>query len=63
MISIKNLLNSYDLTKDDLLEIIELGNAIYKSPDDFSHCADGKILGTLFLSLLLELDFHLSQLC
>ena len=48
MISIKNLLNSYDLTKDDLLEIIELGNAIYKSPDDFSHCADGKILGTLF---------------
>lgn len=48
MISIKNLLNSYDLSKDDLLEIIELGNAIYKSPYDFSHCADGKILGTLF---------------
>lgn len=35
MISIKNLLNSFDLTKDDLLEIIDLGNAIYKSPDDF----------------------------
>ena len=48
MISIKNLLNSFDLTKDDLLEIIDLGNAIYKIPDDFSHCADGKILGTLF---------------
>ena len=48
MISIKNLLNSYDLTKEDLLEIIKLGNDIYKSPEDFSHCADGKILGTLF---------------
>lgn len=35
MISIKNLLNSFDLTKEDLLEIIKLGNAIYKSPDDF----------------------------
>ena len=48
MISIKNLLNSHDLTKKDLLEIIELGNDIYKSPTDFSHYADGKILGTLF---------------
>ena len=48
MISIKNLLNSHDLTKKDLLEIIELGNAIYKSPADFSHSADGKLLGTLF---------------
>ncbi|WP_311537063.1 aspartate carbamoyltransferase [uncultured Anaerococcus sp.] len=48
MISIKNLLNSHDLSKEDLLEIIELGNDIYKSPTDFSHYADGKILGTLF---------------
>ena len=48
MISIKNLLNSHDLTKEDLLEIIELGNDIYKSPADFSHSADGKLLGTLF---------------
>lgn len=48
MISIKNLLNSHDLTKEDLLEIIDLGNAIFKSPADFSHIADGKLLGTLF---------------
>ena len=48
MISIKNLLNSHDLSKEDLLEIIERGNDIYKSPTDFSHCADGKLLGTLF---------------
>ena len=48
MISIKNLLNSHDLTKKDLLEIIELGNDIYKSPSNFSHYADGKLLGTLF---------------
>lgn len=48
MISIKNLLNSHDLSKEDLLEIIQLGNDIYKSPTDFSHYADGKILGTLF---------------
>ena len=48
MISIKNLLNSHDLSKEDLLEIIELGNDIYKCPTDFSHYADGKILGTLF---------------
>ena len=35
MISIKNLLNSHDLTKEDLLEIIELGNDLYKRPADF----------------------------
>lgn len=63
MISIKNLLNSHDLTKEDLLEIIELGNDIYKSPADFSHSADGKLLGTLFLSLQLGQDYHLNLPC
>ena len=48
MINIKNLLNSEDLSKDDLYEIVDLANEIIKSPKDFSHICDGKILGTLF---------------
>ena len=48
MINIKNLLNSEDLTKEDLYEIVDLANEIIKSPADFSHICDGKILGTLF---------------
>ena len=48
MINIKNLLNSEDLTKEDLYEIVDLANEIVKSPADFSHICDGKILGTLF---------------
>ena len=48
MINIKNLLSSEDLTKEDLYEIVDLANEIVKSPEDFSHICDGKILGTLF---------------
>ena len=48
MINIKNLLSSEDLTKEDLYEIVDLANEIVKSPEDFSHVCDGKILGTLF---------------
>lgn len=48
MINIKNLLNSEDLSKDDLYEIVDLAKDIIKSPSDFSHSCDGKILGTLF---------------
>ena len=48
MIKIKNLLNSEDLTKEDLYEIVDLANEIVKSPSDFSHVCDGKLLGTLF---------------
>ena len=44
----KNLLNSEDLTKEDLYDIVDLANEIVKSPADFSHICDGKILGTLF---------------
>ncbi len=48
MIKIKNLLNSHDLTKEDLFEIVDLANEIIKSPKDFSHICDGKLLGALF---------------
>lgn len=48
MINIKNLLSSEDLTKEDLYEIVDLANEIVKSPEDFSHVCDGKILATLF---------------
>ena len=48
MINIKNLLNSEDLSRDDLYEIVDLANEIIKSPQDFAHICDGKILGTLF---------------
>lgn len=48
MLTIKNLLGADDLNKNDLLEIIELAQEIVKSPDDFSHYCDGKLLGTLF---------------
>ena len=48
MITFNNLLNSDDLTKDNLYEIVNLANDIIKSPTDFSHKCDGKLLGTLF---------------
>lgn len=48
MLKIKNLLSADDLSKEDLLEIIELGERIMKSPEEFSHSCDGKLLGTLF---------------
>lgn len=48
MINIKNLLNSEDLSRDDLYDIVDLANEIIKSPQDFAHVCDGKILGTLF---------------
>ncbi|MDD7306463.1 MAG: aspartate carbamoyltransferase [Peptoniphilaceae bacterium] len=48
MLTIKNLLGADDLNKSDLLEIIDLAQDIVKSPQDFSHYCDGKLLGTLF---------------
>ncbi len=48
MTQIKHLLNSEDLTKDSLYEIVDLANVIIESPDKFSHVCDGRILGTLF---------------
>ncbi|MDU0894888.1 MAG: aspartate carbamoyltransferase, partial [Anaerococcus sp.] len=48
MIRIKNLLTSEELYKEDIDEIVNLANDIIKSPLDFSHICDGKILGTLF---------------
>ena len=48
MISIKNLLTSEELYKEDIDEIVNLANDIIKSPLDFSNICDGKILGTLF---------------
>lgn len=48
MLTIKNLLGADDLNKDDLLEIIDLAQKIVKSPNNFSHYCDGKLLGTLF---------------
>lgn len=48
MTQIKHLLNSEDLTKDSLYEIVDLANEIIESPDKFSHVCDGRILGTLF---------------
>ena len=48
MTDIKNLLNSDDLSKNDIYEIVDLANDIIKSPKDFSHVCEGKILGTLF---------------
>ena len=48
MINFTNLLNSDDLMIEDINEIVNLANDIIKSPTNFSHICDGKILGTLF---------------
>ncbi|MCI7239255.1 MAG: aspartate carbamoyltransferase [Anaerococcus sp.] len=48
MLKIKKLLSADDLSKEDLMEIIELGKEIVKSPSDFSNSCNGKLLGTLF---------------
>lgn len=44
----RNLLGADDFSRDEILEILALGQEIQKSPDKFSHLCDGKILGTLF---------------
>ena len=48
MLKNKSLISTNDLTNEELLEIIEYAQDILKSPNDFSHIADGKLLGTLF---------------
>ena len=44
----RNLINITDFTPKDIEAILSLAEKIIKSPEDFSHSCDGKILGTLF---------------
>lgn len=48
MIRGKNLLDSMDLTMDEIEEIIELAQNIIKKPEDYQELCRGKILATLF---------------
>lgn len=54
MLKGRNLINPDDLNVDEIYEIIELARKIVKSPHNYSNVCNGRILGTLFLSLLLE---------
>lgn len=64
MLQGRHLLGADDLTRDELLEILNLGEAIQKSPERFSHLCDGKILGTLFFepSTRTRLSFEAAML-
>lgn len=48
MLKGRNLISPDDLSIDEIYEIMALGQKIAKSPSDFSHTCDGKLLGTLF---------------
>lgn len=48
MLKGRDLIEIGDFSQDDLLEIIHLAQDILKSPESFSSCCSGKILGTLF---------------
>ena len=45
---IRHLIEPRDFTVEELDELFSLANKIMKSPEDFAHICDGKILGTLF---------------
>ena len=46
MLKGKNLVSSEDISKVELMEIIDFAKEIYRVPDKFSHLCDGKLLGT-----------------
>lgn len=48
MLQGRHLLSADDFSREEILEIIDFGEQISKSPEKFSHLCDGKILGTLF---------------
>lgn len=44
----KSLLSTNDISNEELLDLMEYAQQIVKSPECFSHLAEGKILATLF---------------
>ena len=48
MLKGRHLIDPMDFTKDEMEEIFELAGEIIKSPEDYAHVCDGKILTTLF---------------
>ena len=48
MLSGRDLIEINDFSKEDIGEIMDLAQDIIKSPESFSSCCTGKILGTLF---------------
>lgn len=48
MLKGKNLLEPMDLTLEELDELFETADDIINDPDKYAHCAEGKLMGTLF---------------
>ncbi|MBN2260269.1 MAG: aspartate carbamoyltransferase [Clostridiales bacterium] len=44
----KHLIEPKDLSNDEVIELINIGNSIYANPADYSHVCNGKILASLF---------------
>lgn len=44
----RHLIDANDFTLEELQSIIDLGNKIYKNPENYDQICKGKILGTLF---------------
>ena len=55
MLKGRHLIDPQDFTVEELEEIFQLAEEIIERPEDFTHICDGKVLGTLFLNLVLEL--------
>lgn len=59
----RHLIDSLDLSVAETQEILDLADRIAGDPAAYAHCADGKILATLFMSQAPERDFLLKQQC
>ena len=44
----KHLISPLDLSPEELSKLLSLAEKIYKNPEKYSHCCDGKKLATLF---------------
>lgn len=48
MLKGRHLIDPMDFTKEEMDEVFNLADKIVANPEEFMHCCDGKILGTLF---------------
>ena len=61
----RHLLNPFDLSMDELDNILNLANDIKENPTKYAHKCDGKRLATLFYepSTRTRLSFESAMLC
>ena len=63
MLKGRHLIEPGNLELSEIDEICQLAEKMYKNPAEYAEVCHGKVLATLFLSLVPEPDFHLKQQC